>query len=95
MTADCADSGSHWLHWSQLSRCSGFHAASQTDRLGRLRSHDRSENSAVQAPKWKAAEDEAETEAEIVEASAPEPLDAGNVNQSYRRADRRAVAVDS
>jgi hypothetical protein len=58
--------------------------------LDRPRSHDRPEDLAGQAPKLRAAE--AEVEAEIVEASAPEPLDAGNVSQSYRKADRRVVA---
>ena len=61
--------------------------------MDRPRSHDRPEDLAGQAPKLRAAE--AEVEAEIVEASAPEPLDAGNVSQSYHIADRRAVAVDS
>jgi len=53
-------------------------------------SHVRPEDSAGQAPKLKAAG--AGTEAEVVEASAPEPLDAGNVNQGYRKADRQSVA---
>jgi hypothetical protein len=59
----------------------------------------------------KAAEAEAEAEIEAVavaaaavavaveagnvEALASEPLDAGNVSQGYRRADRRAVVDDS
>lgn len=60
------------------------------DRLDRPCSHDRPEDSAGQAPKLKAAG--AGAEAEVVEASAPEPLDAGNVSQGYRKADRRAVA---
>ena len=100
MTAGCADSGSHLLHWSRLFHCSDSRVASQTDRLHLRRSHDQFEHSAGQAPKLKAAEAEAEAavalavEAGIVEALAPEPLDAGNVSQGYRRADRRAVADD-
>ena len=68
--------------------------ASKTDRSDHPCSHDRPEDSAGQAPKLKAAGAGAgaEAEAEVVEASAPEPLDAGNVNQGYRKADRRAVA---
>ena len=61
------------------------------DRSDRPCSHDRPEDSAGQAPKLKAAGAGA-VEAEVVEASALEPLDAGNVNQGYRKADRRAVA---
>lgn len=111
MTAGCADSGSHLLHWSRLFHCSDSRVASQTDRLHLPRSHDRFEHSAGQAPKLKAAEAEAEAEIEAVavaaaavavaveagnvEALASEPLDAGNVSQGYRRADRRAVVDDS
>jgi hypothetical protein len=58
--------------------------------LDRPRSHEQPEDSAGQAPKSKAAE--AEAEAEIVKASAPEPLNAGNVSQCCRKADRRVVA---
>jgi len=39
-----------------------------------------------------AAEAEAATAAEAAEASAPEPLDAGNVDQDFHKAGRRAVA---
>ena len=49
------------------------------DRSDRPCSHDRPEDSAGQAPKLKAAGAGA-VEAEVVEASALEPLDAGNVN---------------
>jgi hypothetical protein len=96
-TADCAGSGSHWLRWFQLFRCSGSHVALQTERLERPRLHGRPEDLAGQEPKLKAAEAEAEAAAAagVVEALAPEPLDAGNVSRGYRRADRRAVADDS
>lgn len=93
MTAGYAGSGLHWLRWFQLFRCSGSHGAWQTERSDRPRSHDRPEDSAGQVPKLKAAE--AEAAAGVVEALAPEPLDAGNVSRGYRRADRRVVADDS
>lgn len=65
----------------------------QTNRLAHLRSHDRFEDSAVQAPKLTTVE--AEAEAEAVEASVPGPLDAGSVSQGFHKADRRSVADDS
>ena len=105
MIAGCADSGSRWLHWSPLSRCSdsvhcsGSHVAFQTNRLDLPRSREWSEDLAGQAPKLKAAEAElvaaAEVEAGIVEVLAPEPLDAGNGNQGYHRVDHQAVVDDS
>jgi hypothetical protein len=58
--------------------------------LNRPRSHDRPEDLAGQVPKLKPAEVEAE--AEIGEAWAAEPLNAGSVSQSYRKADRQVVA---